>query len=70
MNNMVSTDGFMDMFVTAIIAVALYAPLQAFIDDAVATATGVGATLLSLIPILYVIVLIGAFAYWLKRKNK
>jgi len=67
---MVSTDGFMDMFVTAIIAVALYAPLQAFIDDAVLTASGIGATLLSLIPVLYVIVLIGAFAYWLKRKNK
>lgn len=67
---MASTDNFMEMFVTAIIAVALYAPLQAFIDDAVATATGIGATLLSLVPVLYVIVLIGAFAYWLKSKKK
>ena len=67
---MSSTDNFMEMFVTAVIAVALYAPLQAFIDDAVATATGVGATLLALIPVLYIIVLIGAFAYWLKSKRK
>jgi hypothetical protein len=58
---------YIDMFVEVIIAVALFGPLQQFITDV--NASGIPGTLLALVPVLYVILLVAAFAYQLKHKQ-
>lgn len=61
-------ENYVDLFVEAIIAVALYGPLTDYITAI--NATGVVGTLFDLVPVLYVVLLIAAFAYQLKKKNK
>lgn len=67
---MAGTNDFVEMFVLAVIAVALYAPLKSYTDEAAANSSGVEATLITLVPTLYIIVLIAVFAYMLKHKGK
>lgn len=59
---------YVDLFVEALIAVALYGPLTDYI--ATVNATGIVGTLLDLVPVLYVVILIAAFAFQLKGKRK
>ena len=53
------------MFITAILALALLGPLQDFVNGL--NVTGSVATLVGLIPLLYIIVLVAAFAYILRK---
>jgi hypothetical protein len=55
-----------EMFITAIIALALLGPLNEYVDAV--NVSGTLATLVGLIPLLYVIILVAAFAYVLKRQ--
>jgi len=59
---------YMDLFIEAVIAIALFPVLTTFVANA--NVTGVGGTLLSLIPILYIIVLVAAFAYAVKNRSQ
>lgn len=59
---------FVDMFVTAIIAIALLPVLVDYIDAS--NFTGIVGTLVGLVPVLYVILLVAGFAYWLKKGKK
>lgn len=58
---------FMDVFVTVIIAVALYVPLNSFVEAA--NVTGILGTLLDLVPLLYVVAIVAAIAYQIKRSK-
>lgn len=58
---------FLDVFVTVIIAIALYEPLNTFVEAV--NASGVAATLLNLVPLLYIIAVVAVIAYELKRKQ-
>ncbi|RLD80395.1 MAG: hypothetical protein DRJ15_07145 [Bacteroidetes bacterium] len=60
-------DKFIELFVMAVVAVALLPVLVSFINDAVINQSAAITALLYLIPVLYVIVLIVAFAYAVKR---
>jgi uncharacterized membrane protein len=60
-------DSWIDLFIEAIIAVALFGPLNDYINSI--NATGTVGVLLSLIPVLYVIVLVAVFAYAVKRRK-
>lgn len=57
---------YMDLFIEAIIAIALFAPLQSYVDSA--NASGAAGLLLALVPILYIIVLVAAFAFAVKGR--
>jgi hypothetical protein len=61
---------FVDMFVTAIIAIALFAPLNSYVSDAAAdpNISTTAAVLLGLVPVLYIILLVAGFAYMLRKK--
>jgi len=59
--------GWIDLFLEAVIAVALFGPLNLYIDAI--NATGTTGMLLSLIPVLYVIVLVAVFAYAVKQRK-
>jgi len=63
-------EGYMDLFVEVIIAVALFGPLTSYVSAAAANASGTTALLLNLIPILYVIVIVAAFVYVVKGKMR
>lgn len=54
-----------NMFITAILALALLGPLQDFVNGL--NVTGSVATLVGLIPLLYIIVLVAAFALILRK---
>ncbi len=56
------------MFVTAILALALLGPLQDFVNGL--NVTGSTATLVGLIPLLYIIVLVAAFAVILRKSSR
>lgn len=61
---------FVELFVVAIIAVALLGPLISFIDAAAANVSAVVSTLLYLIPVLYVILIVAGFAFALTAMSK
>lgn len=58
---MSKSGAFVELFVVAIIAIALYGPLVEFIEGV--NATGTAKTLLDLVPLLYIILLIAGFAF-------
>jgi len=58
---------FLDVFVTVIVAIALYEPLTTFVDGV--NATGIASTLLNLVPLLYIIAVVAVIAFELKRKT-
>jgi len=57
-----------EMFITAILALALLGPLQEFVNGL--NVSGSVATLVGLIPLLYIIVLVAAFAVVLKKSAR
>lgn len=61
---------FVDMFVTAIIAIALFAPLNNYVQEAAAdpNLSTTLSVLLELVPVLYIVLLVAGFAFML-RKN-
>jgi len=61
-------EGYMDLFIEVIIAVALFGPLVSYVTTAAENASGTTALLLNLIPILYVIVIVAGFVFVVKGK--
>lgn len=65
---MANAGQFVELFVIAIVAVALYGPLVDFIEGI--NATGTAATLLDLVPLLYIILIVAGFAFALTAMSK
>lgn len=65
---MANAGQFVELFVIAIVAVALYGPLVDFIEGI--NATGTAATLLNLVPLLYIILIVAGFAFALTQMAK
>lgn len=56
-----------DMFITAIVAFALLPVLVSYIADL--NLTGAVGALATIVPVLYVIIVVGGFAYALKKRK-